>query len=222
MHNQNKPQWPRVGGSAPHVGFRKYVQNTGKSTIFLIQYRGQMHTGYGPPSSYWIMLFLSMFYTYSQAPTHRISPPTPSIDRNSQKREPLVLFLLLKMIFKYAIWLNENLIIIIFNNTEHFFKCLLVKGKRDLYLVNYQARHMLPSVTGFRECNNYNWVRLERSGTFQFLAARIYNLSTVACVRDRYLETFALSLSFSNSPFYLQHTMSLHSDCKLSSCSTTL
>ena len=168
MHNQNKPQWPRVGGSAPHVGFRKYVQNTGKSTIFLTQYRGQMHTGYGPPSSYWIMLFLSMFYTYSQAPTHRISPPTPSIDRNSQKREPLVLFLLLKMIFKYAIWLNENLIIIIFNNTEHFFKCLLVKGKRDLYLVNYQARHMLPSVTDLENAIIIEWGWSE-AGHFNFL-----------------------------------------------------
>ena len=156
-----------MGGSAPHVGFRKYVQNTGKSTIFLTQYRGQMHTGYGPPSSYWIMLFLSMFYTYSQAPTHGISPPTPSIDRNSQKREPLVLFLLLKMIFKYAIWLNENLIIIIFNNTEHFFKCLLVKGKRDFYLPNYQANHVCHGF--FRKCN-YNWVRLERSGTVHLVS----------------------------------------------------
>ena len=87
-----------------------------------------MHTGYGPPSSYRIMLLLSVFYTYSRAPTHRISPPTPSIDRNSQKWEPLVLFLLLKMIYKYAIRLNENLIILIFNNTEHFFKCVFVKG----------------------------------------------------------------------------------------------
>ena len=113
---------------AQHVGFRKYVQNTGKSTICLMQYRGQMHTGYGPPSSYRIMLLLSVFYTYSRAPTHRISPPTPSIDRNFQKREPLVLFLLLKMIYKYAIRLNENLIILIFNNTEHFFKCVFVKG----------------------------------------------------------------------------------------------
>ena len=121
-----------------------------------MQYRGQMHTGYGPPSSCRIMLLLSVFHTYFQELTYVISPPTPSIDRNSQKREPLVLFLLLKMIFKYAIWLNENLIIIIFNNTEHFFKCLLVKGKRDLYLVNYQARHILPSVTGSRKCNNYN------------------------------------------------------------------
>ena len=117
------------------------------------------------------MLFLSVFYTYFQAPTHRISPPTPSIDRNSQKWEPLVLFLLLKIricestsidkdamalkvfqviiflitfvkytclrrknsktmkiIYKYAIRLNENLIILIFNNTEHFFKCVFVKG----------------------------------------------------------------------------------------------
>jgi len=34
--------------------------------------------------------------------------------------------------------------------------------------------------------------------------------------KSRYLETYALSLSFSNSTFHLQHTMSLHSDCELS------
>ena len=100
------------------------------------------------------MLFLSVFYTYSQAPTHRISPPTPSIDRNSRKGEPFVLFLLLKMIFRYAIRLNENLMLFILANIEHLFKMLLLKGGQDLYLANYQAQHMLPSVTSFRKYNS--------------------------------------------------------------------
>ena len=170
-----------------------------------MQYRGQMHTGYGPPSSYWIMLFLSVFYTYSQAPTHRISPPTPSIDRNSRKGEPFVLFLLLKMIFRYAIRLNENLMLFILANIEHLFKMLLLKGGQDLYLANYQAQHMLPSVTSFRKYN-YNWVRLERSGTFQLLAARIYNLSTVACLRVRYLETYDTLYHCPPNPHFICNT----------------
>ena len=170
-----------------------------------MQYRGQMHTWYGPPSSYWIMLFLSVFYTYSQAPTHRISPPTPSIDRNSRKGEPFVLFLLLKMIFRYAIRLNENLMLFILANIEHLFKMLLLKGGQDLYLANYQAQHMLPSVTSFRKYN-YNWVRLERSGTFQLLAARIYNLSTVACLRVRYLETYDTLYHCPPNPHFICNT----------------
>ena len=170
-----------------------------------MQYRGQMHTGYGPPSSYWIMLFLSVFYTYFQAPTHRISPPTPSIDRNSRKGEPFVLFLLLKMIFRYAIRLNENLMLFILANIEHLFKMLLLKGGQDLYLANYQAQHMLPSVTSFRKYN-YNWVRLERSGTFQLLAARIYNLSTVACLRVRYLETYDTLYHCPPNPHFICNT----------------
>ena len=121
-----------MGGSAPHVGFWKYIQNTGKSIISLMQYRGQMHTGYGPPSSHLIMLLLSVFYTYCQAPTHRISPPNPSIDRNSQKREPLVLFLLLKIIFNMQYGWTKNWCYLFW--LEHLFKIVPVKGWEDLYI----------------------------------------------------------------------------------------
>ena len=101
--------------------------------------------------------------------------------------------------------LNENLMLFILANIEHLFKMLLLKGGQDLYLANYQAQHMLPSVTSFRKYN-YNWVRLERSGTFQLLAARIYNLSTVACLRVRYLETYDTLYHCPPNPHFICNT----------------